>query len=171
MDYLISLFGSKPSMSSIFQIGLDITILVLLFVILAGRKQKVPVTDEKVMASFAKIIEDTEEISREFGANLEQRHELIRQVMAKLDQRITDAEDLCSRMERLDRQARESADQLKALSTSVAAHVVSRSTGKADHQRVLLLANKGLGAAEIARSLKKPLGEVELILNLQKISS
>ncbi|MEN6441084.1 MAG: hypothetical protein ABFD97_21155 [Syntrophobacter sp.] len=171
MDYIIALFGSKPSLSGIFQIVLDITILILLFVILAGRKPKVSMTDDGVVESFTRIIAETEEISREFGANLEKRQELIRQVIGKLDQRITEAEDLCTRMERLDKEARESAEHLKALSTSVSANVINRSTGKADHQRVLLLAHKGLEAAEIARSLKKPLGEVELILNLQKIST
>lgn len=170
MDYLIALFGSKPSPSGIFQIGLDIVILILLFAILLGRKHKASRTDDSMVESFARIIEETEQISKEFGANLEQRQELIRQVIGKLDQRIADAEDLCARLERAERQARESTEHLKTLSAGVPAQSISHGSGKTDHQRVLLLADKGLEAAEIARSLKKPLGEVELILNLQKIS-
>jgi transcriptional regulator len=40
-----------------------------------------------------------------------------------------------------------------------------------EQQKVLLLARKGLDASEIAKSLKRPVGEVELILNLQRIAS
>ena len=43
--------------------------------------------------------------------------------------------------------------------------------GNAEHEKILQLAGKGLGAEAIAKRVGKPVGEVALILNLEKLSS
>jgi hypothetical protein len=40
-----------------------------------------------------------------------------------------------------------------------------------DQEKVLQLATKGLDAESIAKRLQKPIGEVELILSLKKLSA
>jgi hypothetical protein len=89
---------------------------------------------------------------------------LLQQITAKLDQRIHEAESLCTRLEQL---SQINTDKLAVQHSSSAGQ---RSQG-GDQQKVLFLARKGLDASEIAKSLKRPVGEVELILNLQKIAS
>ena len=170
MEYFVNLFGSLSNLTGVLQIGLDIFILGLLAVLLAGRKRKVTARDGEVIESFEKIIEETGTISREFGINLEKRQELIRDITARLDQRIQEARDLCARLDHMARTGVENLDS--GSSNSSAAHPPDSSkSGKTDRQKVLFLAGKGLDAAAIAKSLKKPVGEVELILNLCKIAS
>ncbi|MFZ2445905.1 MAG: hypothetical protein WAW37_06075 [Syntrophobacteraceae bacterium] len=168
MEDLLNLFGTQPNLGGILQIGLDIVILGTLAALLAGKRRKVSLKDEAVIESFGKIIEEAGVISREFEANLAQRQELIRDITARLDQRLQEAQDLCARLERLERTGAES---LKALSEAAEAPMTGRHASRNDHQKVLILAKKGMNPTEIAKSLKKPLGEVELILNLQKIAS
>jgi hypothetical protein len=167
MESLTSMFEVQAGLSTIFQIGLDVVILGLLVALLAGRKQRVSGNSEAVIQSFEEIIEQTTAISREFGINLEQRRESIQQITATLDRRLQDAQGMCERMELMSRAC---AENLKAL-TEAAPAESKRDQGKCDQRKVLYLAGKGLGASEIAKSLKKPLGEVELILNLQRIAT
>lgn len=169
MEFLHHLFENPSSLSGYFQIGLDILILVLLAAaaaVFAGRKRpKAPKSDGKLIDSFQEIIEQTTAISKEFEKNLEQRQDLIQQITAKLDQRIRNAQEHCDRLESLMRQYAEPPK------TAPAPSIGQPRTKNGDTKKIAYLANKGLNAAEIAKSLKKPLGEVELILSLQKISS
>lgn len=176
MEFIAGIFENQQSLGSTLQICLDIVILVMIAVLLLGKKQRSYRTDDAVIESFEKIIEETKSISGEFGANLEQRQDLIQQIMLKLDQRIQEAENLCARLTRMTQAA---TDNLRILSEAAAApsvnspaganQSINRHSGQNDHQKVLFLANKGLNTTEIAQNLRKPVGEVELILNLQKI--
>ncbi len=109
-------------------------------------------------------MQETALISQRFEINLEKRRDLVQQITAKLDQRIQEAETRCARL-----------DQLSQINTGKLAVQHSSSAGPrpqgADQHKVLLLAGKGLDASEIAKSLQRPVGEAELILNLQKIAS
>jgi len=165
MEFISKLFGSQVSFNSIFQIGVDVIILGLLGVILTVKKLRISKKDEGVMKSFEKIVEETALISQRFEINLEKRQDLLQQITAKLDQRIRQAESLCTRLET--EFSRVNADKF-AVQHSSGAGPHPRG---ADQQKVLFLAGKGLDASEIAKSLKRPVGEVELILNLQKIAS
>jgi hypothetical protein len=164
MEFISKLFGSQVSLNSMFQIGVDVIIIGLLGVILTVKKLRISKKDEAVMKSFEKIVEETALISQRFEINLEKRQDLLQQITAKLDQRIHEAESLCTRLE-----------QLSQINTDKLAVQHSSSAGPrpqgGDQQKVLFLARKGLDASEIAKSLKRPVGEVELILNLQKIAS
>jgi hypothetical protein len=163
MEFILKLFGTQVSFNSMFQIGIDVIILGLLGVILTVKKLRISKKDEAVMKSFENIVEETASISQRFEINLEKRQELLQQITAKLDQRIQEAESLCARLDQL---SRINADKLSVQHCSNAG---PRSQG-ADQQKVLLLSRKGLDAPEIAKSLKRPVGEVELILSLQKIT-
>jgi len=165
MEFISKLFGSQVSFNSIFQIGVDVIILGLLGVILTVKKLRISKKDEGVMKSFEKIVEETALISQRFEINLEKRQDLLQQITAKLDQRIRQAESLCTRLET--EFSRANTDKF-AVQHSSGAGPHPRG---ADQQKVLFLAGKGLDASEIAKSLKRPVGEVELILNLQKIAS
>ncbi|HIJ69520.1 MAG TPA: hypothetical protein HPP57_08485 [Deltaproteobacteria bacterium] len=164
MELILKLFGTQVSLNSMFQIGVDVIILGLLGMILTVKKLRISKKDEVVMKSFENIVEETALISQRFEINLEKRRDLLQQITAKLDQRIQAAESLCTRL-----------DQLSRINTDKLAVRHSPSAGPrpqgADQQKVILLARKGLDASEISKSLKRPVGEVELILNLQKIAS
>ncbi len=164
MELISKLFGTQVSFNSMLQIGVDVIILGLLGVILTVKRLRISKKDEGVMKSFENIVEETALISQRFEINLEKRRDLLQQITAKLDQRIQEAESLCTRLDQL---SQINADKLEARhSSSVGAHAQ-----RADQQKVLLLARKGLDASEISKSLKRPVGEVELILHLQKIAS
>ncbi|MCE5334538.1 MAG: hypothetical protein LLG06_08085 [Desulfobacteraceae bacterium] len=165
MESISSIFGSNPSISSIFQICLDILILALLAGVFLFKKPKISKKDEEVIQSFDKIIEETGKIAQEFEANLTTRQEMLQHITTRLDQRIQEAQGMCSRLEQL---VQINSERVAAPAAPPAPGPQPRGT---DQQKVLLLAKKGLGAAEIARSMKRPVGEIELILNLQRISS
>jgi hypothetical protein len=164
MEFISKLLGTQVSFNSMFQIGVDVIILGLLGVILTVKRLRISKKDEAVMKSFENIVEETALISQRFEINLEKRQDLLQQITAKLDQRIQQAESLCTRLDQL---SRINTDKLEAQHSS---HAGPRPQG-ADQQKVLLLSRKGLDASEIAKSLKRPVGEVELILNLQKIAT
>ncbi|MHC1725547.1 MAG: hypothetical protein AB9866_05980 [Syntrophobacteraceae bacterium] len=164
MEYLSKLFEGHASLGGVFQIGLDILILGLLAAVFVVKRPRVSEKDHEVMKSFEKIIEETGAISREFEANLEKRQSLLQQISMKLDQRIQEAQGLCIRLEQLSVAETERLENQKSsISTSRSKHT--------DQQKVLILAKKGLNASEIAKSLKRPIGEIELILDLHKIAS
>ncbi len=117
-----------------------------------------------MIASLDKIVEETGEISRQFEFNLEKRKEMLQQITSKLDERIQEGNKLCVRLEQLSRIETERPAARQPV------HTESKSYAS-EQQKVLALAQKGLNATEIAKRLKRPIGEVELILNLRKIAS
>lgn len=169
MDYLTGFLGNQSNLTGVLQIGLDILILGLLAVLLGGRKRRMTAKDKEVIESFEKIIEQTGTISHEFGTNLEKRRELIKEITAALEERIQEARDVCGRLERLLKTAGTGLSSPASAKTAPAP-AGTRQSAKTDQRKVAFLADKGLDAAEIAKSLKKPVGEVELILNLRKIA-
>jgi hypothetical protein len=165
MELISKLFEIQIPFNNVLQIGVDVIMLGLLAVILIVRKPRISKKDEAVMKSFEKIVEETAQISKKFEINLEKRQELLQQITAKLDLRIQEAQSLCTRLEI--GFSRTDADTPAVQPSSSAAPRPQSS----DQQRVLALSRKGLDPSEIAKSLKRPVGEVELILNLQKIAS
>lgn len=164
MESFLKLLEARISFNTILQIGIDVIILGLLVAIMRVKRPRTSKKDEAMVASFEKIVEETAEISRRFEDNLEKRKDLLQQITAKLDERILEGQKLCARLEQLagveiDRAAiRHSAD-------------ADSNAHASDQQKVVSLAAKGLNVGEIAKRLKRPVGEVELILNLRKISS
>lgn len=164
MESILKILEARTSFNAIFQIGMDVVILVLLALVLRVKRPRMSPKDEDLVESLGKVIEETAEISRKFEANLEKRQELLQQITAKLDERIQEGRQLCARLEHLSRVENERAAIVHSSNAVPGGHT-------SDHQKVLALARKGLDADEIAKRIKRPVGEVELILSLRKIAS
>lgn len=164
MEAILKMLEARTSFNAILQIGMDVVILVLLALVLRVKRPRMTQKDEELVDSLGKVIEETAEISRKFEANLEKRQELLQQITAKLDERIQEGRQLCARLEHLSRMENERAALVHSSNAVPGGHA-------SDHQKVLALARKGLAADEIAKRIKRPVGEVELILSLRKIAS
>jgi len=148
----------------ILQISVDVIILILLGVILTLKRPRISQNDEAIVRSLEKIMEETATISQDFEINLEKRQELLQQITTRLDQRIQTAQNLCARLDKLSQASDAAVQNLQSSPTA------GPRPQNADQQKVLSLAQKGLNATEIAKSLKRPVGEIELILGLRKIA-
>ncbi len=164
MVSFLKLLETHTSLNAFLQIGLDVVILGLLAAVLRAKRPKVSRQDETLLRSLDKIMAETAEISRKFETNLEQRQELLQQVTAKLDGRIQEGLKVCARLEELSNARTERIAPGNPPKAETNAH-------PSDQQKVLALARQGLDADQIAVRLKRPVGEVELILNLRKIAS
>lgn len=156
----MSWFTEQPGFIGLLQILLDITILIALFLFFfLARRQSFPPGTNDVFLSFEKIIEETRSIGREFDANLQERQDLIQQILTKLEQKVQEAQRVSERLDELLKEQPaviENQDKLPLNS---------------DHKKVLLLFQKGMDAKAIAKRLQKPIGEIELILDIQRLSS
>lgn len=112
-----------------------------------------------LVESLEKVIEETKAIAESFDGNLKERQILIQQLLLKLDQKLNEAEKLCHRLEDL----QQTAERI----SSTPQPALPRHP---EHQEILRLAKRGLDATAIAKRVQKPLGEVELILSLQRIT-
>ena len=178
MEILSKLFGEQSGgAGSVFQIILDLVVILIVLVNLwlgskKSRSPEAPNT-EVLYGSLAKIIEETQHIAEQFEGNLRERQILIQQVLNKLDSRIKDAERICGQMENL---AKEHSFSVQPTQQPIhpvrqMQPVLPRQQPQSDYQKVVQLARKGLDAEAIAQRLQKPVGEIQLILNLQKLSS
>jgi hypothetical protein len=151
-------FREQLQYVSIFQIMLDIGLIAALFFFLRKRSKYLKGAED-LSASLEKIIEETRAIAGQFDANLNERQALLHQIMTKLDQQIQDAQRVCK--------------QLGALKNEVQLQSQSQipTPRLSEQQEIVQLARKGLDAEAIAKRLHKPVGEIELILNLQRLSS
>ncbi len=141
------------------QIGLDVLLFALVMVLIARRPQGVKGGDELVH-TLERIVTDTRTLSDEFERNLRERREVIQHILDGLDRRLDEAKEIH--------------DKLAALQLSKPEREKDRTLppgNTGDHRLVVTLAQKGLSAQAIAKKLRKPIGEVELILNLQRLSS
>lgn len=158
-DLLEPLFA-QPQLLLIFQIGLDLLLVLSLLIFMLKREKSVVSISggEELMESLERIIEETRTIAGEFDANLRERQVLIQQIMAKLDVRIEESGKMIHEMRALQQNNRHYQIAEAAPSQSL------------DPHDVLRLARAGHSAESIARKLKKPLGEVELILKLKRMT-
>jgi DNA-binding NarL/FixJ family response regulator len=82
-------------------------------------------------------------------------------IIAKLDQQIMEAQ--------------KTFQQLYAMRNETAASLKVKpaipTPRLSEQQEIMQLARKGMDAEAIAKRLQKPIGEVELILNIQRLSS
>lgn len=160
-ELLVSLSGVHPSLIGAVQIALDFLILlVLLLFFFASRRQKSAANGgDELLQAFEKIIEDTRTIGNEFETNLRARQALIQQLLAGLDQRIQEARQAVDALQDVQPMRRRSPEPAQSL------------PNQSDCKQVVTLAKNGMDAQAIAKELQKPVGEVELILNIQRLSS
>jgi len=158
MHFILEWLQGQANILTVLQIALDLALAALVLTLLVRKPKTVNASAcEELTTSLEQIITETRQLGSDFEANLQERHKLINQITAELDARLTEARKVCAQLETLQQSAEASVrpDPLKR---------------NADHQEVLRLARKGLRVEAIARQLKKPVGEVELILKLNQLS-
>jgi hypothetical protein len=158
MELFLEWFRDQANILTLLQVSLDLLLAVLVIVLLTKKPKSVNLSAyTELTASLEKIISETTQLAADFEVNLQERHKLIQQITSQLDSRIKEAKIVCGQMETLQHSAEQVARQ----------EPVKRN---ADHQEVLRLARKGLSIEAVASQLRKPVGEVELILKLNKLS-
>jgi hypothetical protein len=157
MNLPLEWITEQSNLTTALQLMLDLSLLVLV-VYLLKRRPKPGMPSMDVADSIDKIIAETKEIAESFDTNLQERQKLIQQLMRKLDQQLEEGRKICQKLENLQQSV---------------SHIPSSSLGTqpaTDNYDVVMLAKKGLDVSAIARRLQKPVGEVELVLKLQKIT-
>ncbi len=136
------------------QIVLSATlVIVLLFVVF--RQSKINERIDKFIESFESIISEQEEIALQFERNLQDKKQIIESLLARLDEKIKIGNELVEKISGL------------ANNVDVYDHasVIAKNP---EHEKILRLAKKGFDAKAIAKELQKPVGEVELVINIYK---
>jgi hypothetical protein len=161
MQIFIEWFREQSNFLTLMQIFLDLFLIALLCIFIRNRPKQLALPGrEELVTSLEQIIQDTRQIATGFEANLQERHKLIEQVLAQLDLRLDEA--------------RKVSQQLVSgrVAGSAIAPAATEAPGRiADHHEILRLAEQGLDPQAIAARLKKPLGEVELIVKLRRLAS
>lgn len=144
---------------TLLQLVLDGLLLALVLVLLWERRRKVssaPSTD--VVESFERILAETRTLSEAFDQNLRERGRLIEKVLEALDIKLEEARAVLDRLERCRRGAADAAPP-----------TARDPSPKTVAERILHLAGAGHTPQEIASRIRRPIGEVELVLSLHKL--
>jgi hypothetical protein len=158
MQFVLEWVREHANIMTSMQIFLDLLLALLVVALLARRPKRANTSGHgELTTSLERIIKDTKQLASDFEINLQERHRLIQQITSQLDSRLEEARSVCSQLETLQQSAERTLRQEPA-------------KRNVDHQEVLRLARKGLDAETVARQLRKPVGEVELILKLNKLS-
>jgi hypothetical protein len=159
MQTLLEWLQAQPFLLTAAQIVLDVILIVVVLVFFMRRPKAlvIPGRDE-LLASFERIIRETKEIAEAFDSNLEQRQQLIQQVLTQLDSRLEEAQITVDQL------------QNKPLTHSLNTTPPEGSSRQEEQQEIQRLASQGLDVETIAQRIKKPRGEVELILKLQRLT-
>jgi hypothetical protein len=154
MQPLLEWLHGQPYFLTIVQIVLDVVLIAIVLIYFTRRPKGIPMlAREELVSSFEKIIQETKDIAEAFDTNLQERQQLIQQLLAQLDLRLEEAG--------------KSIDQVQnPLPLSQREIPSGTSARNADQQEVLRLSRQGLDAETIAQRMKKPRGEVELIMKL-----
>jgi cell shape-determining protein MreC len=158
MHFITDWFLSNTNMVSALQVALDILMIALLLYHVTKPAKKHEGT-EAVVESLQQVIDETRQIAETFDNNLQERQELMRGIIKTLDRQVREAETVYRKLDEL----RNSMDTIS--STQISAFAST------ENQDIIRLARNGLDARTISRKLQKPLGEVELILSLARIST
>ena len=124
---------------------------------------------ENLKESIEKFMEESEKIAETFQRNLKDKKELSADLILKLDRRLSDYQALLKRTE-----AGLQAAQKKLAESRQADEQAKNSTAKANpaapeiRALVLQMAKKGHPPEEIAAKARLHLGEVELIIDLER---
>ncbi len=163
------------------QIGLEV-ILALLLLILWRRTKKTPPPDparlpENLKNSIETFLAESEKIAAVFEQNLKDKKELSADLILKLDRRLSDYQNLLNEAELGFSELQKQLTDLKNASETALPKVEIPAVdgpGKANpaapevRALVLQLAKKGHRPEEIAAKARLHLGEVELIIDLER---
>ncbi len=165
----------------IMQLGLEALLVILLLVLLRrvkaspgrGDPAKIP---ENLENSIEKFLSESDRIAAVFAENLKDKKELSADLILKLDRRLSDYQILLKQTEAAFNSAQKKLAEIKAAGGGAAAKAdpapaaADKANPAAPEVRalVLQLARKGLGPEEIAAKARLHLGEVELIIDLER---
>ena len=159
METLVSWFAEQANIVGFLQVGLDLALIGFVAVLIVNRRNSRGTGDgAEVTQSLDKIMAETKAIAQELDANMQERHKLIQQVVTRLDQRLDEARELCQKLDTFTKEYQ------AASSTS------STSPRNSGQREILRLARLGLDPDAISQRLQKPLGEVELVLSLKRLT-
>ena len=158
MNLILTWLLEQPHLVTFVQVFLDLLLIVFFFLVVLRRSRRND-SDDEFRQSLERILAETQTIAQEFDTNLQQRRELINQVVATLDSKIKEARQMCQNLENLKQQIRLSGTSHESASRNQ------------ENQAIIHLARKGLNAATIAERLQKPLGEVEMVLSLKRLTT
>ncbi|MCK8602419.1 DUF6115 domain-containing protein [Desulfoferrobacter suflitae] len=158
MDSIPRWLLEQPHFVSFLQIVLDLLLVLFVAVLFLRRSKENRTAGRELSRALEEVLQQTETIAREFDENLRERRELMGQVMAALDDKINQAKTICKNLEKVEEIGRQGGLGRR--------HGSSRDQ---ENQAIVHLAQKGLSAVAIAEHLKKPLGEIELVLSLKRL--
>ncbi len=157
MDFLGDLFSDQSYFVALLLVLLD-GILIVCFVLLWSRRSNLPEGSDELKEKLQGLIDEMNRMTGELSSNLEERMNIVQRMIEQLDAKIAEADRRINNLE-----------QAKQTIRPVASPRPAPPRGN-EADQVLSLAQRGLDAGAIAQRLQKPLGEVELILNLQKLT-
>jgi hypothetical protein len=158
MHALSEWLSGHAQILNMLQMLLDLCLILTVLLLLSRRRQDTPLPDHQELTdSLERIITETKQIAAQFDTNLQERKLLIQQIVSKLDDQVEEARRVAQQLESMRAESR----------SRITAEPKKRGS---DQHEILRLARQGLDAESIATRLKKPVGEVELILNLQRLS-
>ncbi|UQZ89460.1 hypothetical protein C4J81_09715 [Deltaproteobacteria bacterium Smac51] len=167
----------------IMQLGIEALLVILLLILLrrsrspeSGDPARMP---ENLQNSIEKFLSESDRIAAVFAENLKDKKELSSDLILKLDRRLSDYQILLKQTEASFNAAQKKLAELKATSGSASAvqakiDASPVATDKANpaapevRALVLQLARKGHTPEEIASKARLHLGEVELIIDLER---
>lgn len=162
------------------QLGLEALLVVLLLVILRrtreARREDPARMPDNLKNSIEKFLAESEKISAAFDQNLKDKKDLSADLILKLDRRLSDYQILLKQTEASLAVAQRKMAELKSTpgAKSPAPAPAATAEGKANpaapevRALVLQMAKKGYAPEEIAAKARLHLGEVELIIDLER---
>lgn len=150
------------SLFSLLQIGLDLCLIGVMLFLLKKRSGDLLQAD-RITASIREVFEETQSLAEGFDANLRERQTLMRRSLEKLDRQIETATRLKADLEAI---------QTGMAQAPVPPNQADESSVRHSEQHLIhQLSQQGLPPRAIAERLRKPLGEVELVLNLRTLAT
>ena len=143
------------------EILVDLVLLALLSGLIFRLRQRKAGSGHPVQPETFTVVEEIQQLHRDLEKNLAEKRELTRDILTKLEHRLARAEEFSRNLEGLLAKA----DKLNSVG-----NWQDNSAMDARRNAVTALGTKGISATEIASMLQLPLGEVTLMLKLQKDS-
>ena len=131
---------------------------VLSYLIFRLRQQKVG-AGQVVEDKSSRVVKEIQQLHGDLEKNLSEKRTLTKRILARLEHRLSSAEELSRNLEGLLAQAKK---------LNPGGNWQDKPAEDTRQSAVMALGAKGISAAEIASILQLPLGEVTLMLKLQR---
>ncbi len=157
MEFVREFFSDRFYVIVVLLVIMDVA-LIACFVLLWKRRSVLPEGSEDLKQNLQALVDDMNGLATGLSANLEERVNILQRMVKGLDEKIADGERLVKSLKELEGR----------ISSQVSETTVYQRGREA--RQVVALSGKGLDVQAIAQKLQKPVGEVELILNLEKLA-